>query len=149
MKTVLVPFAAAWIGLAVPTAPAVAQDKKEEKSNLPGKATWDLKAFNTVFRVVKTDYDAKKNQVRWVLETKEGLRTFDFVRSLDRDQPFVFTFLDGDANELQKVQLKSTDFQGIPKEKVMKEGTRLEVTLDVPEVIGKTAKVVLKRMKGE
>src|SRR5262249_47470258 len=67
--------------LAAVTLPLLrAAEKKEGKSVLPGKATWDLRAFNVFFDVVDTQYDEKANQVTWVLQTKEANRTSDFVR---------------------------------------------------------------------
>jgi hypothetical protein len=119
----------------------------EEKGGLPATADWELRPFNVLFRVVRTAFDAEKKKVGWTLETKEGLRTGDFVRALDRE-PFAFTFLDGDDHELAVVQLGSADFRGIPRDRVMKEGTRLEVVLDLPRTWPKTRKVVLRRGKG-
>jgi hypothetical protein len=124
------------------------EGKTEEKGGLPATATWELRPFNVLFRVVRTDYDAEKKQVRWTLETKEGVRTADFVRTLDREQPFTFTFLDEADNELAVVQLAAADFRGIPRDRIMKEGTRLEVALDLPRAWPKTKKVVLRRGKG-
>jgi hypothetical protein len=126
-----------------------AGDRKKDVVNLPGKATWDLRAFGISFRVVSTNYDAETKQVTWVLETKEGVRTGDFVRELDRDRPYVFKFLDADMEELATVRLGTEQFKGIPKDRIMKPGTRLEVVLDVPDVIGKTSRVVLQRGKGD
>jgi hypothetical protein len=124
---------------------APAREGKAEKDGLPASATWELRPFNILFRVVRTEYDADKKQVRWVLETKEGARTADFVRLIDRDQPFTFTFLDEDDNELALVQLRAADFRGIPRERVIKEGTRLDVALDLPRTFPKVKKVILRR----
>jgi hypothetical protein len=130
------------------SSPAAAREGKEGKDALPASAMWELRSFNILFRVLRTDYDADKMQVRWVLETREGARTSDFVRSIDREQPFTFAFLDEDGNELALVRLGATDFRGIPREKIMKEGTRLEVTLDLPQSFAKVKKVVLRRARG-
>ncbi|HEY7313794.1 MAG TPA: hypothetical protein VH643_30875 [Gemmataceae bacterium] len=117
-------------------------DKKDEKSPLPGPATWDIKAFNALFRVVQTDADAK--QVKWIVELREGARTSDFVRDIT-SKPFTFRFLDGDDRELATIQLGKADFQGIPRGNVMKDGTRLTITLDLPKAMPRTKKVVLQR----
>ena len=119
------------------------QDKKSEKSPLPGDAEWELKAFNSLFRVVRTEHDADTKQVKWLVETRDGHRTSDFVRELSRN-PFTFHFLDGD-NEVATVQLSKDDFRGIPSERVMKAGTRLTITLDLPRALPKAKKVVLRR----
>ena len=119
------------------------QDKKGEKSPLPGDAEWELKAFNSLFRVVRTEQDSEANQVKWQVETRDGYRTSDFLRELSRN-PFTFHFLDGD-NELATVQLSKDDFRGIPGERVMKAGTRLTITLDLPRALPKAKKVVLRR----
>jgi hypothetical protein len=124
------------------------EGKAEEKSGLPATAAWELRPFNVLFRVVRTNCDAEKKQVRWTLELRDGMRTSDFVRSIDREQPFAFTFLDADDNELAVVQLAAADFRGIPRDRVMKEGTRLEVILDLPRAWPKTRRVVLRRGKG-
>jgi hypothetical protein len=129
--------------LLVAAAPAD-EPKKDSKTTQPGKATWDLRAFNTTFRVVDTAYDAGKDQVTWVLETKEGVRTSDFRNEL-RTKPYVLTFYDADMDELATVRLDATQFKGIPNDRIMEKGTRLEVAVDVSDVLGKTKKVVLKR----
>ncbi len=97
------------------------EDKKDEKSRLPGNAEWELKAFNALFRVVKTDYDAEAKKVKWTVETREGQRTSDFLREIAQN-PFTFHFVDGDNNELATVQLGKADFQGVPKTRLMREG---------------------------
>ena len=119
----------------------------KEKNPLPGMATWELRPLQRVFRVIKTEYDAGKKQVKWTVETREGVRTSDFTRSL-REQPFTFTFLDGEDRELAIIQLGASSFQGIPRTKIMREGTRLTITLNVPRTIDRAKKVVLKRGKG-
>lgn len=119
-------------------------DKKDEKSPLPGPATWDVKAFNALFRVVQTDADAGAKQVKWIVQTREGSRTSDFVSDITR-KPFTFRFLDGDDKELATIQLGKDDFQGIPRSNVIKAGTRLTITLDLPKAMPRTKKVVLQR----
>jgi hypothetical protein len=126
-----------------------AEPKKDDKSPLPGKAAWDLRAFNIPFKVIDTTYDAEKSEAHWELELKDGVRTADLVRELDRDKPFVFVFLDEDMSELARVRLTSTDFKGIPKERVIKQGAHLIAVLQVPESIGKTKKVILQRGKSD
>ncbi len=126
----------------------VRETRAEEKSGLPASAEWELRPFLVLFRVARTDHDAEKKQVRWTLETRDGMRTSDFVRTIDREQPFTFTFLDEEGNELAVVQLGAADFRGIPRDRIMKEGTRLEVVLDLPRAWPKTKKVVLRRGKG-
>jgi hypothetical protein len=126
-----------------------AAEKKEGKSVLPGKGPWDLRTFNVFFDVVDTQYDEKAGQVKWVLETKDAYRTADFVREIDRTRPFVFVFLDEDRAELATVRLGASDFKGIPQDKVMRKGTALEVSLDVPNVIAKTKSVILRRGAGQ
>src|SRR5262249_43566627 len=129
-------------------AAAAGGEKKDDKSTLPGKAKWDLRAFNVAFRVVETAYDADKMRVTWVLQTKEAARTSDFQKEL-RDQPFVFTFYDADMNELATVSIDPSQVKGVPNDRVMKEGTRLELVLDVPDVVDKAKKVVLRRGAGQ
>ena len=85
----------------------------------------------------------------WVLETKEGARTADFEREVDRDRPYVFKFLDAEMDELATVRLGTAQFKGIPKDRTMPRGTRLEVVLDVPDVMDKTSRVVLQRGRGD
>jgi hypothetical protein len=130
-------------------APVRGDDKTDKKSPLPGKAKWDLRALTTAFNVIDTQYDEKNQEVKWVVETKETARTADFVRDLDHDRPFTFTFLDGEMNELAQVQLDSTKFQGIPKDKLMKKGTRLDVVLELPEAVNKARAVTVRRGKPE
>ena len=124
---------------------AVAQEgRKDKKSPLPSNATWELRAFDSLFRVVRTEYDAEARRVKWSVETREGYRTLDFVEALAR-RPFTFRFLDGDNNELATIQLNKDDIQGIPKERVMKARTPLTITLDLPRAMPRTKKVVLGR----
>jgi len=120
------------------------EDKKGEKSPLPSNATWELKAFDTLFRVIQTDYDEASRQVKWTVQTREGSRTSDFVSAITR-KPFTFRFLDGDDKELAIIQLGKTDFQGIPRASVMKAGTRLTITLELPKAMPRTKKVILQR----
>jgi hypothetical protein len=68
---------------------------------------------------------------------------------IDRDRPFTFVFLDGEGEELTSVRLGRADFRGIASDRIMPEGTRLEVTLDVPEALGRAKKVVLRRGRGD
>ena len=119
-------------------------DKKDKKSPLPGDAVWELKAFESLFRVVKTDYDAEIKRVKWSVQTRDGQRTADLLSDIKR-MPFTFHFVDGDGNELATVQLNKADFHGLPDARVLKEGTRLTITLDVPKAMPKTKKVVLRR----
>jgi hypothetical protein len=123
---------------------AALEEKKDAKSPLPGNATWELKAFNSLFRVIRTDYDAETRKVKWTVETKNGHRTSDFVNDITR-RPFSFRFLDGAMRELALVELFKDDFRGIPDTRLMKEGTRLTITLEVPRVIAKTKTVILQR----
>jgi hypothetical protein len=121
------------------------EKKKKDKSPLPGPATWDVKAFDKLFRVVATEYDKGTKKVKWTLELKAGARRFDFLREIDRDKPFVFVFYDNDNEDLATIRLEAKDFKGIPEGKVIKEGTRLEVTLKMPGALAKSKKVVLQR----
>jgi hypothetical protein len=139
MKTVPL-ILTALLALAAPALPAAA----DKKSPLPGKATWDLKPLQRAFRVVATAYDAGQRQVKWTVTLREGVRTTDFVRAL-RKKPFTFTFLDRADNELAIIQLQSANFRGIPEERTMKEGTRLEVILTVPKSMDRVTKVTLMR----
>jgi hypothetical protein len=120
------------------------EDKKDKKSPLPSNATWELKAFDALFRVVQTDYDGVSRQVKWTVQTRDGSRTSDFVSTITR-KPFTFRFLDGDDKELATIQLGKADFQGIPRASVMQAGTRLTVTLDLPKAMPRTKKVILQR----
>src|SRR5262245_39245254 len=95
-----------------------------DKNAPPG--TWDVKAFNLLFRVVETTYDETAKEVRWTVETKDNYRTQDFVREVDKDRPFVFGFLNADGDEIATVRLTAANFKGIPKdEKVIPKGTKL------------------------
>jgi hypothetical protein len=145
MRTALA--AAALLALVAVPGPGRAADdrKKDETGPLPGKATWDVRAFAVSFRVVETRYDPDRRQVTWVLETREGKRTGDFQREVDREKPYVFKFLDADMDELAAVRIGTEQFRGIPRDRVMPRGTRLEVVLDVPDVMDRTKKVVLQR----
>jgi hypothetical protein len=120
-----------------------------KKGALPGEATWDLTPLERLFRVVKTDHDEGKGQVTWTVQTREAMRTADFLRSVDRERRFVFLFYDGEMKELARAELRAEDFKGIPKAKVMRAGTRLEVTLDVPKVMPRVKKVVVRRGRVE
>ncbi len=120
------------------------EDKKDDKSSLPVNAEWELKAFHSLFRVVKTDYDNSTKQVKWTVETREGQRTSNFLSAMAR-KPFTFHFLDGNGKELATVQLNKDDFEGVPKARLMKERTRLTITLDVPKAMSRTKKVLLQR----
>ncbi len=144
MKTALSLLAASIFIVFLAESGAAADEKKDEKSPLPGNATWDLKAFDSLFRVVKTEYDAGTKQVKWIVETKEGYRTSDFVRAITA-KPFVFRFLDEGMKELTVVELFKDDFRGIPDARVMKERTRLTITLTVPRAMPKVKTVVLQR----
>jgi hypothetical protein len=130
-------------------APVHADEKADKKSPLPGNAKWDLRALTTAFNVIDTQYDEKAQEVKWVVEIRETVRTADFVRELDKERPFTFTFLDADMNEIAQVQLNSTKFQGIPKDKLTKKGTRLDVLLELPDVLNKTRAVTVRRGKPE
>jgi hypothetical protein len=121
------------------------EKKKKDKNPLPGPATWDVKAFDKLFRVKATEYDKETRKVKWKLELKSGTRRLDFLREIDRDKAFVFVFSDKEGVELATVRLDARDFKGIPEGKVIKESTRLELTLKVPDVLSKTKKVVLQR----
>ena len=143
MKTGLSLLAAS-IFLLFPVGGSAADEKKDEKSPLPGNATWDMKAFDSLFRVVKTEYDDRARQVRWIVETKEGYRTSDFVRAITA-KPFVFRFLDEAMKELTLVELFKDDFRGIPDARVMREGTRLTILLAVPRSMPKVKTVLLQR----
>jgi hypothetical protein len=124
-----------------------ADEKTDKKSPLPGTARWDLRALTSAFNVIDTQYDEKAREVKWVVEVKETVRTADFVRDLDRERPFTFSFLDAEMNELAQVQIDSTKIQGIPKDKLTKKGTRLDVVLELPEVLNKTRVVTVRRGK--
>jgi hypothetical protein len=126
--------------------PVSAQGKRE-KSPLPATATWELRPLERLFRVVKTEYEEGRQVVRWTLATREGYRTLDFMRLLDRE-PFTFTFFDEEMRELATTQLRSRDFRGIPSARTMNEGTRLELELALPKAMPKVKKVVLTRGKG-
>src|SRR5689334_5546840 len=104
MRTAL---AAALLALLVVPGPGRAADerKKDDTASLPGKATWDVRAFAVTFRVVETRYDPDRKQATWVLQTKDGVRTADFQREVDREKPFVFKFLDADMEELASVRI--------------------------------------------
>jgi hypothetical protein len=132
--------------LAALAGPAAGQSKRE-KSPLPATATWELRPLERLFRVVKTEYDEGRQVVRWTLATREGYRTIDFVRLLDRER-YTFTFFDEDMRELATTQLRSRDFRGIPSARTMNEGTRLEIELALPKAMPKVKKVVLSRGKG-
>jgi hypothetical protein len=135
--------------LAVGALAAPAGDKKDPKSPLPGKATWDTRALGKYFDVVETKYDADTREVHWSLETRDAYRTIDLVRDLSKDHPFVFVFKDADGNELATVRITIDKFQGIPKEKVTPKGTAVDLTLEVPDVLDKAKTVTLKRGTGE
>jgi hypothetical protein len=137
---------AASLTLAALAGPAAGQGRRE-KSPLPATATWELRPLEGLFRVVKTEYDEGRRVVRWTVATREGYRTIDFVRLLDR-APFTFTFFDEDMRELATTQLRSRDFKGIPSTRTMNEGTRLEMALTLPKAMPKVKKVVLSRGKG-
>jgi hypothetical protein len=143
MKTVLSLLAAS-IFVVFLTESSTADEKKDEKSPLPGNATWDLKAFDSLFRVVKTEYDDRAKQVKWIVETKDGYRTSDFVRAISA-KPFVFRFLDEGMKELTLVELFKDDFRGIPDARVMKERTRLTIILAVPRAMPQAKTVLLQR----
>jgi hypothetical protein len=119
-------------------------EKKSKKSPLPDNATWELKAFDRLFRVVKTEYDGETRRVKWTVETREGYRTLDFIEGITR-RPFTFRFLDGAGNELATIQLAKEAFQGLPKERIMPARTPLTITLEVPRAMPRTKKVVLER----
>src|SRR5438477_6465787 len=121
--------------LLLTTLPALADDKNP----LPGKAEWDLRAFGTLFKVAETRYDADTGQLTWVLELKDEVRTSDLIRDLDKDRIFQLIFTDADKKELAITQMRSSKFKGIPvNEKFTKRGTKLELTIDVPNVMDET-----------
>jgi hypothetical protein len=116
------------------------------KPALPGKAKWDLAPLERLFRIVKTDVGESGKTVRWTFALREGVRTADFARAL-QTQPFTFLFLDAENNEVGRVKIKKDDFQGISKERIMKAGTPLTLTLDIPAAIDKATKVRVRRGK--
>jgi hypothetical protein len=120
------------------------QGKRDKKSPLPDSATWDLKALDRLFRVVKTEYDPETRRVKWTVETRDGHRTLDFVEAITR-RPFTFRFLDGDRNELATIELGKEDFHGLLKERIMPARTPLTITLNLPRAMPRTKKVVLER----
>lgn len=122
--------------------PLLAADK--EKTSLPGNAAWDVQSFSTFFRVMKTAYDARRKELRWFLETREGMRTIDFRKEID-SRPFVFSFYDEDMVEIARIRITTAQLRGIPQDRIMKKGTVLETTLDIPDVMDKTVKVILRR----
>jgi hypothetical protein len=144
MKTLFFPLAVLVVALGTIGSASALDDKKDKKNPLPGDAAWDLKALKSAFRIVKTDYDDRTKEVKWTVETREGIRTADFVREISR-KPFTFRFLDGDMKEVATVELGKSDFRGIPKARVMKENTRLTITLEVPRTIGKAKQVIVVR----
>jgi hypothetical protein len=148
MKTGFALLVVAWLTLCGYRG-VVAREGGREDKNLPGTAAWELGALRVPFRIAKTEYDDRKKQVKWTVETKDGYRTADFVRGIDRDRPFTFLFFDGETQEVGRVELRAADFQGIPKTRVMKEGTRLTVTLDVPKAMPRVKKVVVRRGRVE
>lgn len=120
--------------------------QKKPTSPVPGdKSTWNLNAFNAYFAVVETAYDAKTRSVRWTLQTIDSYRTSDFVRDLDQTRPFTFVFLDEDEKDLATIRLGASDFEGIPKDRLVKKGTHLILTLEVPNVLDRTIRVELRR----
>jgi hypothetical protein len=126
------------------SSPALADDK----NSLPGKAEWDLRAFGTLFKVDETRYDADTGKLTWVLELKDEVRTSELIRDLDKDRIFQLTFADADTKELAIMQMRSSKFKGIPAgEKFTKRGTKLELTIDVPNVMDKAAQVTLSRVR--
>ena len=132
--------------LAALAGPSAAQGRRE-KSPLPATATWELRPLERLFRVVKTEYYEGRQVARWTLATREGYRTIDFVRVLDRER-YTFTFFDEDMRELAAVQLRARDFKGVPSTRTMNEGTRLTLDLELPKAMPKVKKVVLSRGKG-
>ena len=117
---------------------------------LPGKAQWDLRAFNTLFKVLDTRYDAQTGQVTWTLELKDDARTLDFIHDLDKDRVFQLSFEDEDQKQLAIMQMRSSKFKGIPtNEKTIKHGTKLELTVELPNVLEKTRQVTLSRVRGQ
>ena len=118
--------------------------------NLPGKAEWDLRAFGTLFKITETHYDAKSSQLTWMLELKDDVRTSELLRGLDKDGIFQLSFTDADKKELALVQMRSSKFKGIPaSEKVTKRGTKLELTVQLPDVLEKASQVTLSRVRGQ
>jgi hypothetical protein len=129
---------------------AVVPAPAADKTPVPGKAEWDLRAFNSQFTLADTIYDADKKQLTWVLEVKDDVRTVDLVRDLSKDRPFQLVFTNDDNKELAIMGLGIAKFKGIPTgEKLTRKGTKLELTFDMPNVLDKTAKVTLSRVKGQ
>jgi hypothetical protein len=124
---------------------ATAADKPDAKSPYPGKATWDVRAFNLLFKVVDVSYDDKTGQVHWSLDTRDDYRLLDFVRELDKDRPFVFGFQNENGDELATIRMNAVDFKGIPRDKIIPKGTRLTLSLEVPTALDKSKFVVLRR----
>lgn len=122
-----------------------ARDAK--KSPLPGPAVWNVEPLSSLFRVNKTEADEKGRSVRWVLETKETVRTADFVRSLDKENRLTFQFFDAADQEVATVQMASSDFKGFSRDKLTRAGTKIELTLELPSTFPKATKVVLRRGK--
>jgi hypothetical protein len=118
-----------------------------DSSSKPGtvKPKWELAPLERLFRIVSTSESGKT--VRWTLALREGTRTSEFVTGLS-SQPFTFLFFDEDNKELDRVVVKKADFLDIPKDRIMKAGTRLRLTLEVPaSAAGKSTKITLKRGK--
>ncbi len=122
----------------------------DDKSPVPGKAEWDLRAFGTLFKVADTQYDAQKGTLTWTLELKDDIRTADLVRDLDKDRVFQLVFADEDMKELAIIQMRASKFKGIPlSDKITKRGTKLDLTIEIPNVLEKTKQVTLSRVRGQ
>jgi hypothetical protein len=148
MKTITSLLSLFFVLLIVGSAASALDDKKDSKNPLPAGIAWELKPLQSTFRVTGTEYDAEARKVTWTVQTRDGYRTADFVRDITRG-PFTFRFLDGDGKELATIQLTKEDFRGIPRERVMKERTRLNIVLNLPRAFPRTKKVVLQRGAAE
>jgi hypothetical protein len=116
------------------------------KNPLPGPAKWELRAFERLFRVQRTTYDAGTKRVRWSLATLEGARTADLKRDLDQ-QPFTFVFLDEQGKEVGYIRLNASDYRGFPSGRIAKPGTTLDVSITLPKTFDKAKTVTLKRTR--
>jgi hypothetical protein len=117
------------------------EQKKDDAVQLPlGNSAWDLKGFSKQpVKVVKTTYDPKADEVRWVLEFTKDLSDEEVARWSGDETPFLFRCWDEDQVVIQTLRARKEG------ELLARNGTRIRIVLPLPEknVFEKLRKIVV------
>jgi hypothetical protein len=149
MSALLRVLLSAGLLIALAGASAAVQDKaekKDDKVELPlGESAWDIKVFSQEpIKVVRTSYDSKAREVKWVIEWTRDLKELEDNHIYERAgwaegrAPFKFRFMDEDGVVLKVIR---GSHEG---EFARKKGDRIRIFVQLPEdaVFSKIKKIV-------